>query len=195
LNPEDIDCMANMSYLIVAVVTVLVLIGLASIINSNTGLFVKPPEEANHPETTTTTIITTTPTMIIPTTIQTTTTTQANYSDQSYDNQNQSIEDFTIISGECAEAVNRDECYADVAYYSGNSSLCSKIEDNETKDYCYYDIAIKNEDYDICNSVSDDYIRDDCYLAIVVNTHSKDESICDRMKTDLKDVCVDEMSL
>lgn len=101
---------------------------------------------------------------------------------------------MTESTNDCENESDPDQCYWDLAYETSDASLCTRIKNAETKNYCYYDIAFDVESYDLCNPISDDALRDECYMDVLINKESKDAAVCERMKTELKQECLEEVA-
>jgi len=72
---------------------------------------------------------------------------------------------------------SKDDCYWSEASQKMDSSICDKIQNQETIDNCYYSyVASLNQDASMCSNIQDQDRRDKCYWLIAVS--KKDQSIC-----------------
>jgi hypothetical protein len=98
------------------------------------------------------------------------------YTPMTSDNENETLVPCSDIQGQLL----KDDCYWREASQKRDSSICDKIQNQETIDNCYYSyIASSNQDVSICNSMQDQTRKDECYWLIAVS--KKDQSICNNI--------------
>ena len=80
----------------------------------------------------------------------------------------------------CAEAgTYKDNCYSQYAMNVGDSSVCDKIIEINSKDSCYSNLASKMGQSALCDKITNINQKDNCYLQIAMRT--SDSSWCDKI--------------
>ncbi|GEM_PF-5060864 len=75
-----------------------------------------------------------------------------------------------------SDAMARDECYMDIAIYSGNVYMCDSL--TFMGDECRKGVAISLGDAAFCDAIKDSGKRDECKEAVVSQLAVTDPSVC-----------------
>lgn len=88
------------------------------------------------------------------------------------------------------KGLGKDECYRGVASNANSLLICHKIENKQTQESCYLGYARRNKDLTTCDLISGED-KDLCYSDVAEGL--KDVSICNKIKSDYSK-CYEEKS-
>jgi len=85
----------------------------------------------------------------------------------------------------------RDECFKSVAVVLGDVSLCENIKEAEDKGLCYISTAEKLKDVSLCENIEELALKDSCYFNLAKTL--KNPSICEKItyKSEWKEDCIE----
>lgn len=92
--------------------------------------------------------------------------------------------------------VGQGTCIWWIATKLNKPNLCSDIRKTDggfDKNFCYYGTSIQNSNLNACSPITDAKQKDQCVMVIIRDLKLTDLSLCDRMTTDWKYSCQNEI--
>lgn len=86
----------------------------------------------------------------------------------------------------------KDLCIQQLAYSSGNTSMCSHLSQGNG-DECYYTIALNKSNSTTCGMISNNATRSSCFFNIA--THSDRYTLCEGLNNSYMSTCISTIAL